>query len=162
LAALEGVDVRKAFLGFTFLLAALFPIGGQLFQMAAGGMYASLFNGIPQVFFVLAMIATYALPALVTAWFFKSARLRERVTSRPPGATLMLIGVLLSVVHIVASIFASTIEGGGASFVVSQLAPLITWPARIVLIIGAGKFLLAADPSNQPLNARPRAKHAAH
>jgi len=153
--------MTAAFLGFTFLIAACFPIGGQIAQYVAGGMYGSVFKGYPPIYFHLMMLAaTYAPAAVVTAWFFSSARLRERVPTPVPGEYLMLFGVVLSFVYIATRLFTSTIQGGGPSFVVIQFAPLLLWPARIVLAVGAVKLLLAARPAapnaGQGINSMPR------
>lgn len=137
-----------AFFGFTFLLAAFFPVGGLLADIVTGGKYGGLLKSFPPMYFhLLVVVMTYVPAALVTAWFFKSAQLRKRVPTPVPGASLMILGVVMSLAYFAAGLFASTVPGGGGSFVVMQLAPLVLGPARVVLTIGAVKFLLSASPS---------------
>jgi hypothetical protein len=132
------------FLGFTFLLAAFFPLAPQLLQLAGISLFASVFKSSPAAFHLLTLVITYAPAALVTAWFFSSANLKNRLPSPVPGTTVMLAGVALTLVFVVARLLASTIPGGGPSFLVGQLGPLVVWPARILLVIGAVRLLLAA------------------
>lgn len=140
--------MTSAFFGFTFLIAACFPIGGQIAQYLVGGMYGDVFKSFPPIYFHLMMLAaTYVPAALITAWFFSAARLRQRVPTPVPGAGLMLLGVLLSCAYIAARLYTTAMPGGGPGFAVIQFAPYLLWPARIVLIIGAVKFLLEARPS---------------
>ena len=134
-----------AFLGFTFLIAALFPFGPQLAQFAGVGMYGGVFKGSPPIaFHLFTLLITYLPAALVTAWFFGGAKLKARLPSPVPGASLMLFGVALTLLFILARLLASIVPGGGPGFVVAQFGPLALWPARILLAVGAVKLLLAA------------------
>lgn len=140
--------MMRVFFGFTFLIAAFFPIGGQIAQYLTGGMYGQVFKDLPPVYFhLLVLAASYVPAALITAWFFSAARLRERLPTPIPGAGFLFIGVLLSCIYIAARLYTSIIQGGGPSFVVIQFAPFLLWPARIVLVIGAVQMLLEARPS---------------
>jgi hypothetical protein len=151
--------VTKAFLGFTFLIAALFPVGGYLAVILTGGMYGETFGVLPPILYQLFSLAMVYLPAAaVTAWFFRSAQLASRVPLQALGSNMLLIGSMLTVVYLVIHLFASTIEGGGVSALVEQLSPFILWPARALLAVGVVKLLLSARPTNLPLQTNePRA-----
>lgn len=138
--------MRNAFLGFTFLIAALFPVGGYgyLTGILPDGMYNAISRGVlPSACFSLFSLAMVYLPAAAaTAWFFRSTQLASRVPLQVPGSTMLLIGSVLTVIYLVNGLFASTVEGG----VVGVLAILL--PARVLLAVGAVKLLLSARPTN--------------
>jgi hypothetical protein len=138
-----------AFLGFTFLIAALFPVGPQFIQFALGG-YLLLLKGAPAIVVkLLTLVLTFFPAAIVTAWFFRRFELRARVSDEVPGKRLMSIGVVLTCAYVAAFYFASTIPGGGPAYVVGQFSPFVLWPARAFLAVGVVKFLLAVRPSDQ-------------
>jgi hypothetical protein len=145
--------MTKAFLGLTFLAAALFPVGGYLAEILTGGMYGETFGVLPPILFHLFSLAmTYLPAAAVTAWFFRSAQLASRVPLQAPGSIVLLLGSILTVIYLVIFLFASTIEGGGVGALVAQLSPFILWPARALLAVGVVKLLLSARPSDSPLH----------
>ena len=147
--------MTKAFLGFTFLIAALFPVGGYLAEILTGGMYGETFGVLPPILYHLFSLAMVYLPAAaVTTWFFRSAQLASRMPLQVPGSNMLLIGTMLTVAFLVIRLFASTIEGGGVSALVDQLSPLILWPARALLAVGVVKLLLSVSPTNLPLQPK--------
>lgn len=138
-----------AFLGFTFLIAALFPVGEQLAPLLLGGLFRGALKGTPAVFLHLLVLALSYLPAAAaTSWFFRKAHLSRRPPASVPGTSLMAAGVALMLFFVAARLLASTVEGGGGAYVVMSFAPFVVWPARIALAIGACKLLLAVVPSN--------------
>jgi hypothetical protein len=142
-----------AFLGVTFLIAALFPIGAQLAQLTLVGISGGVFKGSPPLLFhLVALLLTYAPAALVTAWFVKSSNLRVRLPRQVPGSAHMILGVGLTCAYVAVRLFASTIEGGGPSFMVAQFSPFVLWPARVLLLVGVVRLLLAASPSNPSID----------
>lgn len=78
--------------------------------------------------------------------FFKYSRLKYRFDNKIPAQNIMLFGVLLTSIYLAVLTMASTVEGGGGAFTVLQFSPFIIWPARALLIFGAVKVLLAANP----------------
>lgn len=140
--------MRIAFLGIVFLLAALFPVGDLLAPLLLAPFRSSL-KALPQVFVHLVILAiTFAPAAVITAWFLRASQLAKRVPNPAPGNGLVLAGVVLMLVYFLARLLASTVEGGGGSYVVMSFAPFVLWPARIMLVVGIFKLLLAAVPSN--------------
>ena len=136
------------FLGFTFLLAAIFPIGGLIAQIATGGMYGPIFGKFPPIFFHLLTLLLSYVPMAIVSWIvLRKTNLSARLPDPPPGRGLLLTGVLLIFIYLAIRLFASTIQGGGPSFVVSSFAPYVIIPANICLVIGVAKILLAASPS---------------
>lgn len=140
--------MRKAFFGFAFLIAALFPVGSYLAQI----LYGEIPGVLPSVFYPLFSFAMLYLPsAAVTAWFFRSTQLASRVPLQVPGSTMLLIGSMLTVIYLVIFLFASTIEVGGVSVLVDQRSLIILLPARALLAVGAVKLLLSARPTSVSL-----------
>lgn len=136
------------FLGFTFLLAAIFPVGGYIAQIATGGMYGPIFGKFPPIFFHLFTLILSYVPMAVVSWIvLRKTNLATRLPDPPPGKGLLLAGVLLILVYLAFHLFASTIQGGGPSFVVASFAPYVIIPANICLVLGAAKVLLAASPN---------------
>lgn len=138
-----------AFLGIAFLLAAIFPVGDALAPLLLAPFRNSL-KGTPPVFLHLLVLAmTYVPAGLVAAWSLRASQLAKRLPTPIPGSTLLFVGVLLTLVYLIARLLASTVEGGGGSYVVMSFAPYFVWPARVALVVGVCKLLLAAVPSNR-------------
>jgi hypothetical protein len=134
-------------LGITVLLARLFPFGSQLLQMSLGGMYSPFFGKVSPIWFHVAMLsANYVLAIVVAIIFVRKAQLRSRLPKEIPGKTPTVVGLILIVLYLIPRLFASTIEGGGAAFVVSSFGPFFLIPANILIVIGVTKALLAALP----------------
>jgi hypothetical protein len=137
------MQMTKAFLGFTFLIAALFPVGGYLVQI----LYGEIPGVLPSVLRPMFSLAMVYLPAAAaTAWFFRSTQLASRVPLQVPGSTMLLIGSMLTVIYLVILLFAST--GGVVSVLVDQRSLFILFPARALLAVGTVKLLLGARPTN--------------
>ncbi|MFZ6721677.1 hypothetical protein [Undibacterium sp. Ji49W] len=125
------------FLGFTFLLADLFPIGTYLMMFVPG--IHMMPHGMATL---LTVLIKYLPAALITAWFFRSEKFRERVPAPIPGGKLLMVGVVMTLLTIAAAMFASTVEGGGGAYLVGSIAVFIILPARILMLFGIVKFLL--------------------
>jgi hypothetical protein len=138
------------FLGIVFLLVALVPVGEVMAPWLLGPFRSSL-KGTPPIFLHLLVLACTLVPAaLVTAWFFRASQLAERVPKPIPGNGFILLGVMLMVFYLAARLLASTVQGGGGSFVVMSFAPFVVWPARIMILWGVCKVLLSARPLTAP------------
>jgi heme/copper-type cytochrome/quinol oxidase subunit 2 len=141
------MQMTKAFHGFTFLIAALFPVGGYL----AGILYGETPGVLPSVLYPLFSLALiYLAAAAATAWFFRSTQLASRVPPPVPGSTMLLIGSMLTVIYFVILLFAPTVKGGEVSPVDQRLL-FILLPARALLAVGAAKLLLSARPTSLSL-----------
>jgi hypothetical protein len=142
------MQMRKAFLGFTFLIATLFPVGGYLADI----LYGKVTGVLPSVLYPLFSLAMVSLPAAVaTAWFFGSTQLASRVPLQVPGSTMLLIGAMLTVIHLVILLFAPTIRTRRVSALIDRRSLFILFPARALLAVGAVKLLLSATPTNLSL-----------
>lgn len=137
--------MTKAFLGFTFLVAALLPVGGYLAEI----LYGEIPGVLPSVLYPLFSLAMVYLPAAAaTAWFFRSTQLASRVPLQTPGSTMLLIGSMLTIIYLVLHLFAPTIEIGGVISLIDRRSLFILFPARALLAVGAVKLLLSASPTN--------------
>jgi hypothetical protein len=142
------MQMRKTFLGFTFLIVTLFPVGGYLADI----LYGEVAGVLPSVLYPLFSLAMVSLPAAVaTAWFFRSTQLASRVPLQVPGSTMLLIGSTLTVIHLVILLFAATINVGGVTVLIDRRSLFILLPARALLAGGAVKLLLSARPTNLSL-----------
>lgn len=134
-------------LGFTAILAKLFPFGSQLVTMLFGGMYGSFFGkGSPAFFHVILLLANYIPAAIVSIILVQKSQLKNRLPSEIPGKKPIAIGLALIALYLVPRLFASTIPGGGPAYAVSTFGPLFIIPADILIVIGVVKVLLAALP----------------
>lgn len=62
--------MNVAFFGFTFLIAAFFPIGGEVAQLLLRSIFGGALKGTPPIFLhLLLLVLTYLPAALVTSWF---------------------------------------------------------------------------------------------
>lgn len=125
-------------LAFAFLSAMLFSPGGRVLRATLG---QPLLQGLPpyQAHLLLAF-ANYLIPAVV---FYGLLRLLHGETwLRHTNRTSRLLGTanVLFVLYVAARTFASTIEGGGASFAVTAYGVFLVWPALLMLIVGLGSL----------------------
>jgi hypothetical protein len=141
------------FLGFVLLLVALFPMGDLLAPLLLAPFRSSLKGTPPMVLHLLVMAISLVPAALVTGWFLRSSLLSERVPRPVAGSGFLLLGVVLMVFYLLAGLLASTVQGGGGTYVVMSLAPFVVWPARFMLVVGVCKALLSASPTNQTMAA---------
>lgn len=140
--------MRVVFLGVVFLLAALFPVGEFFARWLLAPFHNSLKGTTPVLLHLLLLAVGFVPAALIAGWFFRASKLAERVPTPTPGRSLVLLGVILMAIYLLARLLASTVEGGGGSYVVMNLAPFIVWPSRILLAVGFCKVLLSANPSD--------------
>jgi len=150
------------FMGFVFLIAAIFPVGELIWPVVRGLTFGQNLRGAPTLLLHgLFLLVTYLPAAFVTWWFLSASRLRSRLPFPIPGYALITSGVVVSVLYLVVRVFAATVEGGGGSYVVAILAPYAVWPARVLLALGIVRVLLAAAPSNH-LQGLPAASTPSH
>ncbi|HQV14802.1 MAG TPA: hypothetical protein PK620_07780 [Denitromonas sp.] len=146
-------------LGFSVLLAKLFPVGGQLLIMLLGGMYGPVFGKLPPALFhAFVLLANYVPAVIVATIFVNKAQLSERLPKEMPGSSTLLYGLALLVIYHGLRIFASTVPGGGAPFVVSIYSPFLIIPSNILVVIGVTKVLLAALPRLRVRESMPEEK----
>ncbi len=125
-------------LALAFLISMLFSPGGRILRSVLG---APVLQSLPPYqAHLLSAFANYLIPAVLLYGLLRllhaEAWLRHRaLTSRLLGAANVLF-----VIYITARIFASSIEGGGASFAVMAYGVLVVWPALLMSIIGLGKL----------------------
>jgi hypothetical protein len=137
------------FLGLVMLLAILLPFGAMLTKLITGGMYGAFFREFPPIVYHITSFAMAYLPImLVVGVFMAKANLRDRLPDPVPGKTWLLFGIIFGLLPIASILFASTIQGGGASFVVAQFVPFVMLVAKALLIVGAVKVLLSAEPAS--------------
>lgn len=144
--------MMKIFLGFTFLLSACIPFGARTFFWILNHTSQEFVDNFSylQINFA-SLLCTYIVSGIIIAVFFKFSHLKDRISSPPPAKNIMLAGVTLTIVYLSISFAAATIEGGGGLYTVAQFSPFLVFPARLLLVIGAVKVLLCANP--QPRNS---------
>lgn len=149
-ASVGRVALANLSLGIAFGLAALFSPFGRILSLyldrpllqSLGPLKAHLLN----------VFANYWLLATVIYVVLRVARVeRFLVPARGPLLMMGLANVLL-ILYVAARVFASIIEGGGASFVVASFAIFIVLPSWL-LIAGSLIWLLAASARSR--NDRP-------
>lgn len=123
-------------LALAFLSSILFSPGGRILRATLG---QPLLQGLPPYqAHLLTAFANYIIPAVV---FYGVLRLLHAETwLRHRTGTSRLLGAanVIFVLYVAARTFASTIEGGGASFAVMSYGVLVVWPALLMLTVGLG------------------------
>jgi hypothetical protein len=84
--------------------------------------------------FALISSLNYCLVAALVYAGLRLAGAERWLRLRPAINALLAIGNLLLIVYVSARILASTVEGGGASFVVLTYSPLFILPARVLFL----------------------------
>lgn len=147
---------------FNLALALAFAI---FFQFAPGGMILQLLVDGPVLqslppyqAHLLLSVVNHWIPAALVYFLFRLPRLGGFI--RPRVAIHVLLGLanVLLVLYVAVRVFASTIQGGGASFVVMSFAPLVIYPAKVLLAIGLIWLLIrSVDKRKEPpeSNSRP-------
>ncbi len=143
-------------IGFSVLVIQLFPTDWIVELITGGGMYGSVFGGISPFWYLLfSLIIRLAMAGMVVWLFFSKTRLSSRLPADIPGKKSLIVGTVLVLLFFVLLLLASTIRGGGATYTVAQFAPLFLVVAKILLVVGAVRVLLAASPVSprpMPLN----------
>jgi hypothetical protein len=133
--------------GITLLVAHLFPFGSQIVGALFGGMYGPSFGGgSPVIFHTVMLVANYIPAAIVAVVFVRKSELSRRIGDESAGRTAITIGLVLTLLYLAPRLFASSVPGGGAAFAVSMFAPYFLIPAKIFVVYGVTKQLLAASP----------------
>lgn len=121
-------------LGAAFALSSMFSIGAK--TLGALGITSVLRLLQPyQQHFLLALVS-YWLPAILIYTFFRLTRLACRLRPTKAVHSTILIANLLLVLYVAARIFASRVPGGGGSFAVASMSPLVIFPAWGLLAFG--------------------------
>lgn len=151
----RGFGLANLSLGASFALSALFSPGAKLLGYLG---LTSVLRILPhyQQHIVLALIS-YWIPAVVLYVIVRAIRLDRWL--RPNIAvhlTVFLANVLL-ILYIAARILASTVQGGGASFVVVSYSRFVILPAEVLLAIGFTIFAVKSVVGRQvSISAYPR------
>ncbi|MBK9160525.1 MAG: hypothetical protein IPM27_02985 [Nitrosomonadales bacterium] len=130
----NGLGLANISLALAFAISAQFSIGGKVLVWLLS---EPLLRSIPpyqgHLFNVL---SNYWIPAVLIYLVFRLTRVAKWL--RPTIAIQVLIGLgnLLFVLYVSARVLASAVQGGGASFVVMQFAPIVVLPARGLMSVG--------------------------
>lgn len=129
-------------LGFSFLLATVFPVGNYLVQVA-GGIYGASFRNVsPVLYSLVALSLNYLVMAAVIGWFLRKSGVIQRIPRQYRSARLFGLGTLLLILYLAARVMASAVAGGGAGYVVASFSMFFVWPALLMLIIAAARFFV--------------------
>lgn len=152
----EKPNLVVAFLGFTLLLTAFFkPLASLLFLILYGVINLAVgpSGGAGKSLVILcAQFLSYAPAAVASLWFFRVARLRDRLPARVPGSGWLLAGVAVLAVLVAYQVLLSgmlALPGSGASFGPRSMLSggIIMQAAHVAMLIGAIKLLLSARPT---------------
>ena len=137
-------------LGLTIFFVSMIPVGSFLFRKFVGGMYSPMFKEYPHyVFLSLNLIATYVIPLIVTLLFIKYFNVKDRLPRPYPSKWLFSIDAFFILLPQLLRLWTSTIEGGGASFVLMSYAAPFIVAAKALIVIGAIKLFMAMKPSEK-------------
>lgn len=121
-------------LAIGFAIASLFSPGKHALALLVDG---PVFQSLPPYQgHLLFAFASYLVPSVLIFLFLRFIHAERWLRPRPAIHALLGLANVLLILYVSARTFASTIQGGGASFVVLQLAPLIIFPAWTLLTVG--------------------------
>jgi hypothetical protein len=121
-------------LAVAFALAFLLSPGRRILQLTIDG---PVFQSLPAYqAHLLLVFANYWVPAVLVYLTLRVFRAELWIRPRPAIHLLLGLANVLLVIYILLRTFASSVEGGGASFLVMSFAPYVIIPARIMLTIG--------------------------
>lgn len=136
-------------LGISFALSLLFSIGPKVLG-ALGVMYTQRLLA-PYQQQILLYFVGYWLPAILIYVFFRLSRLDTRLRTTTAIHSTILLANLLLVLYSAARVFASTVPGGGPSFAVASMSPLIIFPAWVLLAYGCISLAIRSLQSTSTL-----------
>lgn len=142
-------------LGFAFILSSIFSTGAKI--LWAMGLMLNLRILQPYQTHAINVLASYWLPAILIFIVLRVSRLDSKLRPTTAIHTTILIANILLTLYVTVRIFASTVEGGGASFVVASMSPIIIIPAWILLAIGFIKLIINSSKVSNTSPTLPQA-----
>jgi hypothetical protein len=139
------------FLGFVFLVADLFPVGREF-----GGAVVNLIdlgtNNLDTNFafqYYLTALLSYVPAVIANAIFFKKYALQGGVAHTISGSRPLSIGALLMLFSLTVPFAISSAFSGDSvsAYLVTELVKLLVWPAKVLLVVGAVRFLTSLRSS---------------
>lgn len=147
------IALANVSLGIAFGVSALLAPGRILELFIDRPLLQSL--GMPKAH-LLSTFANYWLPALLIYLVLRMLRVQTWLKSK--GGALILVGVAnaLLIAYVTTRIMASSIVGGGPSFVVASFAPLVVFPSWLLLAVGLTWLVAASAMAGRSQMARQR------
>ncbi len=152
---LEALALINLSLGAAFGLSSVFSTGARLMEVLGARALMRLLQPYQQ--HLLSAFLSFWIPALLIYIVLRSTRADERLRCGALGQSTILAANLLLAIYVAARIFASTIEGGGPSFLVAQMSRFVLVPAWILLSIGFVALLVKSMRAFAPSTTTPRA-----
>lgn len=133
------------FLGFTFLVAAIFPVGDALITYRLAG-FENFVSGTFKTLLIRPLV-NYMVACMLVGWFLHATHFSQKISDHHPGLGLLKVGVIITLVFLALNILSWTyffahltqIPGGTLVFYVPQL----------LLLIGAVRVLLHVQMQGQ-------------
>lgn len=152
--ALTNLSLVNLSLGIAFALSSMFSIGAKLLGVLGITSVLRILQPYQQ-HFLLALI-NYWLPAVFIYIFLRLTRLDYRLRPSAVVHSAILLANILLILYVASRIYASTVPGGGISFVVVSMSPLAIYPAWILLTLG---FVVLGYKSLRLVNTQPPLSH---
>lgn len=121
-------------LALAFAFSSLLSPGGRILRLAIEE--PVLHSLPPYQGHLLLAFANYWVPAVIAYLALRLLRANSWLWPRPAIHVLLGLANALIVFYFAARVFASTVQGGGASFAVMSFAPLVIFPAWAMLAAG--------------------------
>lgn len=131
---LGNLCLANVSLSAAFALAYVFSTGSKL--LAAFGLTPLIRLLLPYQQHLLLAFANYWLPATLIYVLLRVTRLDSRLRVTATAHWPLLTANVLLLLYVAARVFASTVEGGGASYVLVSMSPLVIVPAWVSLAFG--------------------------
>ena len=130
-------------LTFCFLLAMLFSPGKQILLLLIDT--PVLMSLPPYQGRILLAFANYFLPTVIIYFILRWMRTENWIRPNLGIHIILGLGNSVFILYVIASIIASSIQGGGASFVLHSYASYVILPARGLLGIGLIWLIISTD-----------------
>ena len=121
-------------LSIAFIAGSFWSPGGLLMQAVIERPVLQTIP--PSQSLALVALLNYCLVAVPIYVGLRSAGAERWLNFRPAISALLALGNALLIVYLAARIIASTVEGGGGSFVVLSASPVFVLPARALFLVG--------------------------
>jgi hypothetical protein len=105
---------------------------------------------------ILTSLANYWVVALLVYLVLRFAKAEHWLKLRPAINAALAIGNALLVLYLVPRIIASSVEGGGASFLVATFSPFFVLPAGVLFLVAFGWLTLHSLRARRALPPEPQ------
>lgn len=142
---ISTLDLVNISFGLSYISATFLPFR-KLFLVLLNHFFAISYLNFSQSISVQVLFS-YLVPTIFIFLFFRLTKLGNKL--RTSNISIWLIGIanVIAIAFVAIKVFAATVEGGGASFVVATFSYIVIIPVYIMYLIGFLKIRFDRDSS---------------